>query len=483
MRFLIILTVFFTLSAPMFWGCSLHRPQSTDLPMTLPNTYQTDRTASDQIAIPEHFSERWWLRFEDPNLNQLMDDLFAANLDLPRLVARLKQTHALLWQSKADRLPAMDLTGSAGRAQQLQMGGETIGTLYSLSAIASFEVDLWNKLSARNQARKMEATAARGDLEQLFMSLSAQAADLYYLMIEQRAQLALIDQTVAARNATLKLVERRFREGLVSALDLYQARQTLAAANARRPEVESILATTSHSLAILIGQYPTASTGGQLAVLPDLPETFPTGLPSELLQNRPDIRAAMWRLKAADVEIGAAMADRFPSINLVADYGRSGSDFDTILTGTVWNLSANLFSPLVDWGRRKAEVSRSEAVFEERFIEYQQTVLNAFKDVEDALVNNRSAMRSIERIHIEAAAAEDALRLSTDRYMDGLSDYLPVLTAQTTYFDTKSRLLTAQRQLVSARISLARGLGGHWMAAATDRHLKGSLDVVTHNDP
>ena len=185
------------------------------------------------------------------------------------------------------------------------------------------------------------------------------------------------------------------------------------------------------------------------------------------------------RLEAADHEIAAAVADRFPAINLLADYGRSQTDFGSLISGTVWSLAGNLTLPLIDFNKRKAEVDRSEAVYTERLAAYQQTVLTAFQDVEDALVANRQSKAAIAKIDAEAAAAEDALRLAVSEYRDGLSTYLPVLTAQTTYFDSQTRLLSARRQLISARISLARAMGGTWMVGLADERLQAQIKPGT----
>ena len=458
---LIVLIVFLA-------GCAVHRPQAVGPSVDPPQTYAG--VPADQSAPP--LPARWWEAFDDPQLNQLMERVFAANLDLAEAVARYAQARAISRQSTADRLPFIDLEGSAGRSRQLATPKDVTGNSASFSAVAGFEVDVWNKLKSRALARDLEMEASREDLQALYLSLSAEAADLYFFIVEQRAQLALIDRTVATRQVNLELVERRYREGMVSALDLYQSRQNLANARARRPDVEAGLATAAHALAVLSGAYPDRKIGGSLEALPDLPEAFPAGLPSELLLDRPDIRAELLRLKADDQEIGVAVADRFPSINLIADYGLADQDFGTSLSGVVWNMAGNLALPVLDWGKRKAEVDRTRAVFEEQLARSQQTVLTAFREVEDVLVENHTSMDAIRRIQVETAAAENSLRLSVDRYRDGLSDYLPVLTAQTTLFDSQTRLLTARRELVAARISLARALGGSWTAAETDRRIE-----------
>jgi len=449
-------------------GCSVHPIRPADINAQIPPSYGN----ASAEAAHAFMGGKWWQVFNDPRLTDLMEMTFGGNLDVAQYVARLQQAQAIGRQRGAERRPYVNLEGSAGRSQEVSATGENAGNSLSYSVAAGYEVDLWNKVGSRAQAQDLETRASRQDLHALYLTLSAQVAENYYAMVEQRAILNLIDQTIVARTDNLELVELRYREGTVSALDLYQARQNLANAKAQRPDVEAALATTAHALAVLTGRYPTESIGGDLAELPDMPEAFPMGLPSDLLQQRPDIQAAMYRLEAADHRIAAAVADRFPAINLIADYGHSRSDFGTVISGTVWHLIGNLTMPLVDFNRRKAEVDRNEAVYAERLAAYQQTVLTAFKEVEDALTANRSSKKAIGRISAEVEAAEDALRLSRDQYMDGLSTYLPVLTAQTIHFDSRTRLLSARRQLISARISLARAMGGNWMADLVEQRLQ-----------
>jgi NodT family efflux transporter outer membrane factor (OMF) lipoprotein len=440
-------------------SCAVHKPEPIDLRVPLPETYVEQSTPATIPVIPD----RWWEAFGDKQLNQLMEMAFRGNLDIDQAMARLKQLEAVARQQGASRLPFVNLEATAARSRQLGAFRAETGNSYGMSIAAGFEVDLWNKLKSRTLASGLKSEASLEDIRTLYLTISAHVADLYYLMVEKRAQIEMTERTVKARKAALELVERRYLEGIVSALDLYQARQTLAAARARQPEFEAALATTAHALSVLIGDYPTPSIGENLADFPDLTAGYPTGLPSELLKHRPDIRAELLRLRAGDQEIGAAVADRFPSINLLAGYGLAGADFGTSLSETAWSLIGNLTLPLLDWGSRKAEVDRTKAVYAEQLGRYRQTVLLAFLEVEDALVGNHKAEEAIRLLEEEEAAAGSALRLSEDRYLDGLSNYLPVLTSQTLHFDVQSRLLSMRRNLISDRISLARALGGSWM--------------------
>jgi outer membrane protein TolC len=197
------------------------------------------------------------------------------------------------------------------------------------------------------------------------------------------------------------------------------------------------------------------------------------GLPATLLQRRPDISGALIRLQATDARVGAAIAERFPSFNLTADYGGADSELGSLLDSPniFWNLLVNLAQPLIDGGRRKAEVDRNRALFRENLGFYHQTVLQAFQEVEDALVQERTGTRRIELLEERVTATAGSLRLSTDRYLQGLSEYLPVLTAQIAHAEAQSALLATKRQRIVARISLARALGGGWMDSFVEERL------------
>ena len=460
----------------LIFGCTVHTPEKVTLPAPMPRSFI--EKSHDTGLLPA--SDRWWKAFKDENLDRLMKRALAGNLDLDQAFARLKQFEALARQSSAARFPFLNLEGNAARSRRLPaMSAETVNT-YELSVASGFEVDLWNKRKSRARASQFETKGSLEDIRTLYISISAQVADLYYLMVEVRSQMELTERTIEARAAILELVERRYLEGVVPALDVYQSRQTLAGARARRPELKATLAEAAHALSILIADYPDRSVGGDLAIIPEVPAAFPTGLPSELLAHRPDIRAEFLRLNADDQKIGAAIADRFPSINLLADYGRARSDFGTSLSATVWSLIGNTILPLIDWGSRKAEVERTRGVFQEQLGRYQQTVLIAFQEVENALMNNRTTEEAIRRLEDEEAAARASLRLAADRYMDGLSDYLPVLTAQALHFDAQSRLLSARRQLLSDRISLARAIGGNWMDNDIKKRLRRQTKGVSN---
>ncbi|MEZ4483891.1 MAG: efflux transporter outer membrane subunit [Syntrophotaleaceae bacterium] len=395
-------------------ACSPHRAQKVSPPGPLPARF----AAADAINAEMPLG-RWWENFRDPLLNDLMAEAFAGNLGLEQAYARLEQAEALARIAGAARRPSMALQGAAGRVRQSGLFGVQTDNRFQLSVAAGFELDVWRKLASRSEAARLDALAVRQDLEALYLSLSARVADLYYLAVEQRSQLALADSTIASFADTLQRVEDRYREGLVPALDVYQSRQNLAAAKARRPIFVANLASAEHALAVLLGRLPERPAAGSLTELPALEGVFPVGLPATLLQRRPDVAGALSRLQATDARVAAAVADRFPSFNLVAEYGGASSELGSLLDSPniFWNLLANLAQPLIDGGRRKAEVDRTRALFRENLGYYHQIALQAFQEVEDALVQERTGVRRIELLEQRVVATAGSLRLSTDRYL------------------------------------------------------------------
>jgi NodT family efflux transporter outer membrane factor (OMF) lipoprotein len=471
-----IFFLYMILVAPFFGGCSVHHPQNVTLPSPVPDSFVwQEGPPVESLPIG-----RWWVAFGDENLNALMKEALANNLDLARSFARMEQFQAVTRQARSVQYPYLNALGEAGRSRQPGITGSHTGNSYSLSLAAGYEVDLWNKNRSGVMAAMLEERASREDIRSLYISLSADLVDLYYLAVEERAQIDLTDGTIASFENTVELVTRRYLQGLVSALDVYQARQNLSFAKASRPVFEANLAVAEHAIAVLLGRYPDRNLAGNVMELPGTSEAFPVGIPSRVLARRPDVQAEFLRVQASDARVAQAIADRFPSFNLLGNYGSSRTSFITgDVTGIFWNLLASAAMPVVDGGRRKAEVDRSEAEFRESLARYRKKVLTSFQEVENALVKNRTTEERIRQLEERVDATAGALRLSLDRYLLGLSDYLPILTAQGSDFTARSQLLAAKRQLVSDRISLARALGGDWMEEEMENRREASAGKGT----
>ncbi len=457
-RILLLLPV--VAGALILAGCRVHRPGEYRFG-PLPDGYSEKASAAENPAASVG---RWWERFGDRKLNTLVEEALAGNLDVARAYARLDQLAAAQAATQGARQPLFSLNGRAVRARQYSAVGESISSTGTLSLAASYEIDLWQKLKSQREAARFKTLASQEAVFAVYLGLTTRLVDLYYQAVEQRAQLRLLDDELALWDEILARIEFRYQAGVAAAPELYQARRDLVAARARRPALVAGLARIEHQMALLIGKAPAREIAGDLAVLPPAPVAFAAGLPADLLTRRPDIRAAALDIKAQDAEVAAAIADRFPSFNLMADYGRTNLALgSTGVTGAFWSLLISLSQPVFDGGRRRAEVDRNQALLRQRVAAYQQVVLNAFQEVEDSLIANRTTEERLKLLGELEDVAGAKLRMSEQSYFQGVGDYLLILAGRQRLNGVQGRLLAAQRQLISHRISLIRALAGDWL--------------------
>jgi len=454
----LINTVFIVLLLNVLIGCSVHKPISLE-PGPVPEAYLEEK----KETLVRQIGGRWWEQFEDKKLNSLMEEALVNNLDLEQAYARLDQLEAIYRTVDSRRKPFLNLGGTASRDKQNTSMGDTLGNTYRVSVNAGYEVDLWQKLKNQSKGAWLDTLSARENIKTLYISLTARLADLYFIALEQRAQMQLLDTIIASYKDTVERIEFRYQLGQSAALEIYQARQELAVARQRGPIFEGNLARTEHAIAVLVGRLPENNIAGKLTSLPDVGTIFSAGLPADLLQRRPDIEAAFMQVKAQDARLAAAIADRFPALSLTGAYGVSWFDFGSMTNGTFWNLLASAGQPIYDGGRRKAEEERNRAALREVVANYRQTVLKAFQEVEDGLSDNRSAEDRFNLLREQESVSNANVRVAREGYYNGINDYLPVLIAERQYFDVQIQVISAHRQLVSDRISLVRALGGDWM--------------------
>jgi len=415
---------------------------------------------------PPNAEAPWWVRFNDPGLTEAIESGLGGNLTLRQAWARLEQAQALARQAGAARMPAIEVSASASRSRAAPTGNAPSAasetTRYALNAAASYELDLWGRVASTARAGALDAEAARADAEIAALSLSAEIAGAYYDLRSASEQLALLREQLAAVSNTLRLTETRFDGGQVGALDVLQQREQLAALRTLRPPLELQRATAGHRLAVLQGAPPQALQPRPPERWPALDEPPDAGIPADLLLKRPDIRAAWLRLRAADERVAAAAADRLPALRLTASGGAAADDPADLFDNWIWNLAAGLAAPLIDGGRRRAEVDRTEAVVRERAAAFAQRVLEGFRDVEDALAAEAAERDSLRLLRERREAADQTHRQSFNRYVRGLSDYLSVLVAQSRLQSVERDLVASRRRLVDARLRLHRALGGTW---------------------
>jgi NodT family efflux transporter outer membrane factor (OMF) lipoprotein len=440
-------------------SCSPFKPRVRQSPAgELPPTFSL-YTAESEPA------KRWWEEFNDPELNALIIEMLSDNLTLKETWARLNQVRALAVQAGAALYP--NLTGTAGASYTRQRSGngsrKTVSDdNYFLGAVSSYELDLWGRIRSGRESALLEASAAREDVNTAAMTLAAEVAQRWVNIIAQRMQKRLLEHQLQTNLTFLELIELRFHMAMVSALDVYQQKQVVEDIRAEIPLVEAREQLLRHELALLLGKLPQTFLNISREDLPKPIEIPATGLPADLLSARPDLRAAGMRLWAADWQVAAARADRLPAISLTAQARYGESDMDVLFDNWLLSLAGNLTAPIFDGKRRAAEVDRSLAVVDEKVSAYRQTVLTAIKEVEDALVTESKQREHIKGLEKVTDTARKALKEAGNRYRKGLIDYLPVLTQLLKVQGLERNLIQQQANLLSARISLYRALGGTW---------------------
>ncbi len=464
-----------TVGLLMLASCSPFKPkQRVSAEKDLPSAYSL-------YTGEFHSDQKWWKEFQTVELDHLIEEALSGNFSLKETWARLKQANAAAIQAGADLSP--DLTGKIGIIQARSKSGSRNSSRgiedYSIGLVSSYELDLWGRIRSIQEAAILQATATRQDLYTASMTLSAEIAKRWIRIISQRQQIRLLQKQLETNRTFLSLIELRFINAMVSALDVYQQQQVLENVMAEIPLAEKQEKLFTHELAVLLGRLPMNPPAILQTELPVVAAVPKTGLPADLLANRPDIRAAGLRLQSSDWQVAAARANRLPSLSLTASATYGQGDLDVLFNNWLLSLAGNLTAPIIDGKRRATEVEKRLAVTDERLWAYRQTVLTAIKEVEDALVSE-----SQQRIHIKALeqvqqTAQRGLDEAIERYRNGLSDYLPVLTQLTTLQRLERDLINKRRTVLIDRIDLHRALGGAWFSGlkpegvSTDSSVKG----------
>jgi len=427
---------------------------------------QSQIRESYQHASPDSSTEkhidRWWTAFNSPELDRVVTTVLSNNLDIRKALAVISEMRAYFVQSRADRYPSLKITGEA-RRQRVLPGIES--NLYSLSLPASFEIDLWGRLARTEEAALASLAQTEENARIIAQTIISEAITLYFQMESLERRIQITTQSIENYRRNLAFVERRYEGGLTSILDLRQARRILAQTEAALPSLRQELGIAQQKLAVLSGHYPeTLSARTHQEDYFRLPSPVPPGLPSELLLNRPDIRAAEANLQALNAKIGVATANRFPRITLTGSFGYSSSELDRLIMpgSSLWNISLGALSPIFDAGKLKAGQRAAEAQFQQGLADYAKTVLNAFSEVESALLTRKEQMKKREKMLIFLSEAKATQQVAENRYERGLVDYLTVLDAQQARFQAEENLVLVELAILSNRVTLHRALGGGW---------------------
>lgn len=438
--------------------------------------------AYDGVVVEGPELDRWCTDFDSPKLEELVESSFDQNLELRAAFARIRQARAIADQQQASLWPWLSAEGSVTQQRtditsqfgaDLPTGGgaaqepdffsiDDSFTTYRGSLAASYEVDMWGKIRSQWEAAQLEAAAARAQAESLAITLTAQIAENWLELVYQRERIELIEEQIETSEKFYELTLLRLSQGTATALDVTQQKQNLESLRGQMSLARSAAATSQNQLAVLVGQAPQEDLGLDREELPDLAPIPSAGVPADLIERRPDVRAAMLQLRAADERIEAAVAERLPSLQLSVNPSVQATEIADLFEQLLYSVGASLSQPIFQGGRITAQIEQREAVAEEGLYNYAQTLLTALREVQDALIREQYQQEFVESLQTQLDSAERALELARDRYRLGALEYLRVLDSIQALQQTQQNLLDARRQQLSTRVGLCRALGGTW---------------------
>ena len=407
----------------------------------------------------------WWELFGDSVLDELIEKALAENRDLQIATARIEEARARFGVTHAARLPQVGALADIYRDREA--GDTTAEDNFELSATVAWEVDLWGRLRRADEAARADMLATMEARRGVVLTLVADVARVYFELRDLDRRMRITLGTIATRRDALEIAELRFEGGLTSQLEVRQAETELAGAESLLPDLRQQQVERENELSMLLGRSPGDISRGKELAEQSVPPEIPAGLPSELLERRPDIRGAEQALVAANADVGAAVARLYPRFSLSATGGSESNELgDVLASGTgIWELAANLTAPLWQGGRLRSDVEVARARFDQAVLEYDQTILQALREVADALSatgNTRHSLESQERLEL---ASRQYLELASLQYDNGVVSYLDVLDAQRQLFGAELDLSTATRDQLLSVVALYRALGGGWAVA------------------
>jgi multidrug efflux system outer membrane protein len=431
-----------------------------------PTVYRGQSGAAQRASLADL---PWWDLFKDQTLTRLVNASLANNYDLGAAVARVEQAHQVSAQARAQYFPAINYLNitSYGHNQFINSPASNSpgaqGFLLGIATVA-WEPDVWGRIRRTNEAARAQYLATEEARRGVMLTVVSDVSQAYFELLGLRLQLEIARQTTESYTATFRLFTERLQGGIGNALQTSRAATDLAVAAASIPDLERLVALKENQISILIGKNP-GPIETKLKLLEEtVPLEVPAGLPSALLERRPDVLAAEQRLRAANAEIGVAKAAYFPQIGLTAFFGKLSTPLADLSSGNTnaWSLVSNVSGPIFTAGAIKAQNRQARAAWQEARVEYEQTALNAFRDVSDALISREKydAAR-IERIRA-VESGEEAVRLSRMRYLEGLSNYNEVLEAQQRLFPAQLALAETEINRRVVIVQLYKALGGGW---------------------
>lgn len=462
-----ILCFLFPLSSGLFLssGCavgpSYQRPK-----VNVPTEYRDAEKSTQQASIADL---PWWEVFKDERLKNLVQTALANNYDLQIAVTRIEQSRQVAAQARAQYFPFLNysVTGSDGKNEFVGSivpdRGQERGA-FAAVATAAWEADVWGRLRRENEAARAQYLATEEARRGVLLSLVSDVAQAYFELLELDLQLRIAKDTTESFTQTLKLFTQRLEGGVASKLDTSRAAAALATAAASIPELERQIAIKENQISVLLGANPGSIPHTAKLLEQVVPPDIPAGLPSALLERRPDILAAEQQLRFANAQVGVATANFFPRIGLTSLFGRASSPLSSLSSGeaTVWSVAGNFTGPIYQGGALRAQKRQSVAFWEQTKLQYEQTAQIAFQDVSNALVS-RQKLEAIRSEQAQAVQAyQESVKVSFQRYVAGKASYFEVLDAQLQLYPAENALAAIELSRRTVIVQLYRALGGGW---------------------
>jgi outer membrane protein, multidrug efflux system len=442
-------------------GPNYHRP------LVQPPTAYRDLSENPQVQAQtaSYADLPWWQVFQDPQLQELIRTALKQNYDLQLATERINAGRAQLAVTRSNLFPQVQGSGSFQGGKDAT--SQSTFNFLRLTADAAFQLDFFGKLRRATEAARAQLLATEDARQTVILTLVSDVASDYFALLQLDLQLQITRNTVAAQDASVKLTNLRVEHGVATKLDVLQAQQVLDSANAQIPDLERQIAQEENAISILLGNYPQAVLRGQQLVAQPLPPEVPPGLPSSLLERRPDIREAEQILVAANAEIGVAKAQFFPQISLTGSgggaFGRS-SAFSSLMSSQlgIWSYGAQVSQPIFTGGALRGNLRLAESQHQQALIAYRQAIQHAFGDVSDAVIGYQKFHQVRVRQEDTVADLQESVRLSNMRYRGGTTTYLEVLDGQRSLFSAELTLAGARGTEYQTLVQLYRALGGGW---------------------
>lgn len=456
-------------AAGLLSGCAVG-PKYQRPPIATPSAF---RAATAPSSDPASLADaKWFEVFKDPQLQELLRKALTNNYDLREAAARVEASRAALGITRADQLPSIAGTGgvttqrySSNGTFRLPQNGDQTRTFGTVGLnLLSYELDIWGRLRRATEASRAELLASEENQKAVVTTLIGDVATAYFHLLELDSELDTAKRTLASRENSLKLIRNREHVGVASTLEVRQGEQLVQVASEAIPAIEQQIAQTENQIQFLVGENPAPVARTRSLIQQDQPPTLPPGLPSSLLERRPDIRAAEQNLIAANATVGVARAAYFPAISLTGLFGFQSSQLSSLFTGPnkTWQFAPQFTQPIFTGGRLRSNVALAKAQQDLALVQYQRSVQTAFREVSDSLIQYEKVRDIRGKQESLVTTLRDRSRLSYVRYRGGVDTLLNALDADRDLFDAELRLAQLRRDELVTMVQLYRALGGGW---------------------